>query len=203
MRLFFDTEFTHLGQECELISIGVVVNSGGNLDKSQCFYAESIDFSEDKCSDFVKEQVLPNLQLRGEPCALKADVEEGNPYYSIAVCGTEEDIALQLDAWMKQFVKSNEKIEIWSDCLAYDWVLFCHLFENMGGIPPYVYYIPFDVSTYMKLKGVDPDIAREDFAKDHFSDEIAELASTHWVKHNSLFDAMIIYYCYEALEELP
>lgn len=197
MRLFFDTEFTDLKQGCDLISIGVIADCGDD-DRIHCFYAESIEFGEDKCSDFVREHVLPRLRLKGEPCALKTDKEEGYPH-SIAVCGTEEDIAVQLDEWMRQFVKSGEKIEIWSDCLAYDWVLFCNLFEGMGGIPSYVYYIPFDISTYMKIVGVDPDVTREDYAEKYYKDDMQEIQSTNW-KHNSLFDAVVIYYCYKALE---
>lgn len=197
-RLFFDTEFTDLKQDCELISIGVVADNGTPGDDRPAFYAESIDFGEDKCSEFVKDHILPNLVLKDvSPKVIKHN-------QSVAMSGTEEDIALQLDAWMRQFIEDGEQLEIWSDCLAYDWVLFRQLFESMGGVPSYVYYIPFDISTVMKVQGVDPDITREEFAAEKYSKDIKEIMGSDWgMKHNSLVDAMVIYYCYKRLYDLP
>jgi len=84
---------------------------------------------------------------------------------------------------------------MWSDCLAYDWVLFNNIFGTAFDIPKNVYYIPFDICTLMKIKGVDPDINREDYA---YSDmPIPETA-----KHNSLHDAWTIKHCYDKLEKL-
>lgn len=193
-RLFFDTEFTDLKKDCDLISIGVVADIEG-VEETPAFYAESIEFAEDKCSTFVREQVLPHMKLKGIPMA-----NITNDRKSVAVCGTEEDIASHLDNWIHQFIKSGDKVEVWSDCLAYDWVLFCNLFESIGGLPSYIYYIPFDLSTYLKLRGVDPDISREEFASLHYGKDVAEISATKWNKHNSLFDAMIIYYCYNELK---
>ena len=196
MRLFFDTEFTDLKQDCELISIGVVADNGIPGSPKPCFYAESMDFSEDKCSDFVKKNVLPHLALARTGKPQTVDVQDAE---SVAMYGTEEDIAMQLDKWIKHFLEPTEMIEIWSDCLAYDWVLFCNLFDHIGGLPSYIYYIPFDLSTYLKLKNIDPDISREEFASKFHSREIAELIGSSFGKHNSLFDAMVIYYCHNTL----
>lgn len=79
---------------------------------------------------------------------------------------------------------------MWSDCLAYDWVLFCQLFGHAFNIPSNVYYIPFDIATLFKLIGIDPDINREEFAD----------MPQGSLKHNAAWDARIIKKCYEKCE---
>lgn len=101
----------------------------------------------------------------------------------LTVKGDKERVAEELIHWLLQF----DKIEIWSDCLAYDWVLFCDLFGHAFKIPGNVYYIPFDICTMFKLKGIDPDINREEFA------------GIQGPKHNALHDAEVIKACYEKL----
>ena len=55
-----------------------------------------------------------------------------------------------------------------------------------------IYYIPFDLCVYLKLKGIDPDINREKFAN---------MTDTNMTKskHNSLHDAKVIKACYDRL----
>jgi hypothetical protein len=52
MQVFLDTEFTQL-QQPELISVGLVSELGHE------FYAELADFPREKCSEFVRAEVLP------------------------------------------------------------------------------------------------------------------------------------------------
>jgi hypothetical protein len=99
------------------------------------------------------------------------------------------DVALELERWLGQF----SIVEIWSDCLAYDWVLFNQLFGHAFNIPKNVYYIPFDICTAFKLKGFDPDINREEFSG----------MENKPMKHNALWDAMVIKGCYEQLTHQP
>lgn len=56
-----------------------------------------------------------------------------------------------------------------------------------------MYYIPFDICTMFKLKCIDPDINREEFA---------ELTEFKIQKHNSLWNAKVIKACFEKLEKL-
>ena len=84
------------------------------------------------------------------------------------------------------------EFEIWSDCLSYDWVLFNNIFGSAFDIPSSVYYIPFDICTMFKLKGIDPDISREAFIDN----------SVGGTKHNALYDAEVIKACYKKLKEL-
>ena len=82
---------------------------------------------------------------------------------------------------------------MWSDCLSYDWVLFCQLFGHAFNIPKCVCYIPFDICTVMKVTGIDPDINREEFSG------MIKDSETVPKKHNALWDAHVIRWCYRRL----
>lgn len=62
MRIYFDTEFTHLegDTERELISAGFVAENGRE------WYAEISDFNRSLCSPFVVSTVLPLLDGKAE-----------------------------------------------------------------------------------------------------------------------------------------
>lgn len=165
MRVFFDTEFTGLHQNTTLISIGLVDENG------RTFYAELTDFDITQCDDWITNNVLNNLIAENQ-------VDKHN-------------LKGQLTAWLSAY----DFVEMWSDCLAYDWVLFNSIWGGAFDIPKHIYYIPFDICTMMKLKGVDPDINREDYAFGA-KPEVAQ-------KHNALWDAQVIRACYENLRLKP
>lgn len=159
MKIFFDTEFTGLTQSTRLISIGMMAQDGRE------FYAEleSKYYRQDLVNDWIRENVIVNLL-----------------HMNIV---TPHQLADQI----KEFLEPYEQIEMWSDCLSYDWVLFCQIFGGAFEVPQNIYYIPFDLSTLMKVKGIDPDVNREYFAGITGS------------KHNSLHDARVIKACYDKL----
>ena len=84
----------------------------------------------------------------------------------------------ELDGW----ANPNTPVEIWSDCLAYDWVLFNELFGGAFGIPENVYYIPFDICTLFKMKNIDPDVSREKF----IGEEVAGVNIMRFMMQKSL-----------------
>lgn len=193
VKLFLDTEFTALQKDADLISIGIVSEDG------KCFYAEADDYDESKITPWVKKHVIDNLIFEKGlfPKPYAASRTEDNPIpnnfykgYDVAFVGNKKEIRDELCVWLSQFVKDkNTKLEFWSDCLAYDWVLFNDIFGEAFQTPNYVYYIPFDIATLFKVKGIDPDISREEFIEN----------SVEGVKHNSLYDAKVIKACYEKL----
>lgn len=160
VKIFFDTEFTGLHQQTTLISIGLVAETG------KTFYAELNDYDISQLNDWLRENVIANLG--------GADI-----------VGTKQEVAAAIRQWLEQF----DQVELWSDVLAYDWVLFCNLFGNAFSIPKNVCYIPFDLATLCKIKGIDPDINREEFAGLQAGAQ----------KHNALWDAKVIQACYEEL----
>ena len=178
MKVFFDTEFTGLHQKTSLISIGLISEDG------KTFYAEVKDYDKSQLNDWLKDNIIAKTSYLKEKDNLEIASVSYSCYYNSV---TMEKLKHDLKEWLAQF----DSVEMWSDCLAYDWVLFNEIFGHAFNIPENVYYIPFDICTLFKVKGVDPDISREEFSK-FTSDE----------KHNSLHDAKVIKRCYEILMNL-
>lgn len=166
MKIFFDEEFTGLHQKTTLISIGCVSETGKE------FYAESIDYDREQIqnNEWIHKNVISKLSYGKYAMKL-------------------EEIKWALNNY---FISFYEPIEMWSDCLAYDWVLFCNIFGGALSLPTNVYYIPFDISTLFKDRGIDPDISREEYCG------IKNVKD----KHNALYDAKIIKMCYDKLMEI-
>jgi len=157
MRIYFDTEFTGLHKETTLMSIGLVDENG------RTYYAELSDYNRSQVDGWIEDNVVSNFDNQ--------------------LVRTKPTLKLDLQEWLSVY----DSVEMWSDCLAYDWVLFNDIFGGAFDIPANVYYIPFDICTMFKLKGIDPDISREEYSGIDGS------------KHNALHDAKAIKACYEKL----
>lgn len=183
VKIFFDEEFTGLHKGTTLISIGLISETG------KTFYAEFNDYAKDQIDEWLQKNVIDNLKFNHvddlTPKAASFNMP-GIQDYSLK--SDTATIAKHLKMWLEQF----GDVEMWSDCLAYDWVLFNHIFGHAFDIPKNVYYIPFDICTMFKLLGIDPDISREKFANYEDSTE----------KHNALHDAKVIKLCYEKMQEM-
>lgn len=171
MRVYFDTEFTGLHQHTTLISIGCVADDG------RTFYAECTDYNPAQVGAWIQENVIAHLRFTEE-----VRREGGmNGVLFDGYVGDRQFIADHLALWLAQW----DHVEVWGDVLAYDWVLFCELFG--GGaecLPRNVCYIPFDLSTLLKVKGLDPNLRREAFA-----------GPVEGERHNALHDALVIKAC--------
>ena len=174
-KVFFDTEFTGLHQNTTLISISCVAETG------EIFYEELTDYDSEQVDGWIAENVISQLDLDG---SYPHDIR------NLLIKGDKNVVKSELERWLSQF----EHVEIWSDCLSYDWVLFCQLFGHAFKIPKNVYYIPFDICTLFKIKGIDPDVSRETFASLDIEREQR--------KHNALWDAEVIKSCYNKLQTL-
>lgn len=178
MKIFFDTEFTGLHKNTTLISIGLVDES------NRAFYAEFTDYDKTQVNGWILENVINNL-IFDHTNLTPGYKEVCKDYYNKELCiGDNSFIKTNLESWLESY----DHIEMWSDCLSYDWVLFNNIWGHAFNIPKNIYYIPFDICTLFKLKGIDPDINREEFCD-----------STEEVKHNALWDAIIIKECYGKL----
>lgn len=164
VKLYFDTEFSGLHQKTTLISIGLVAETG------ESFYAELTDYDKTQIDDWLKENVIANLKLTdkiSEKCSswenwnnsvTKTDTgiyinynntNENAPEFDLPIKDMKhyrmisDKILLKdrLTRWLSQF----DKIEIWSDCLSYDWVLFNEIWGHAFKIPTNILYIPFDI----------------------------------------------------------
>jgi hypothetical protein len=181
MRIFFDTEFTGLFQGADLLSIGLMAEDG------QSFYCESLtyDLQAARGNEFVATHVLPAL-MQNQP-----DVPRGPLYSGSLETGYIGAIWQVGDAVLRFLQRFDTRLEMWSDCYAYDWVLFCELWGGALKIPAGIYYIPFDLSTLLWACHYDPDVDREVFAglTDHPEKR----------KHHALWDAKVIKACFERL----
>lgn len=186
MKIFFDAEFTGLHKNTTLISIGLISENG------HTFYAEFNDYDRNQINNWLQQNVIQNLIMQ-EP---KQDEDEYyvksrflpdvslTEQFNIQMRGNKNEIKIELMKWIAQF---NQQVMMWGDCLSYDWVLFNDLFGYALKLPSCFFYIPFDICTLFKIKGIDPDISREQFS------------GMDAKKHNALEDAKVIKACYENL----
>jgi hypothetical protein len=176
-KVYMDTEFTGLQMPTSLISIGLISECG------KTFYAEFTDYNKEQVTPWIQENVIDKLIYK----------ERFNETSMICYPSKSQiecfGLKWMIRCWLEQYFNQFEQVEIYSDCLSYDWVLFNDVFGDAFSIPENVYYIPFDICTTFKEKGIDPDISRELYAKYVGEDQ----------KHNAFFDAKIIKACHERL----
>lgn len=184
MKIFFDTEFTGLFKDTQLISIGLV------SEDNREFYAEITDFDKDKVDNWIIENVLANTVEYGNVNVLDI-CESENDYY----VGTKSDIANYLREWLMQF----DEVELVSDVCHFDMVLFIDLFGTAFDLPqnvcPSCHDINQDISTIYNLSEQEAfDYSRELLLEGHN-------INVEGTKHNSLYDARVIKCLYEMLKK--
>lgn len=110
-RWYLDTEFNEDGRTIDLISIGLCSDDG------QEYYAVSSEFDAGRCSDWVKQNVLP---LVGD-----------HPV------STREQIAGDIANLVLRPLRgvATTKPEFWAYFADYDWVALCQLFGRMIDLP--------------------------------------------------------------------
>jgi hypothetical protein len=187
-KVFFDTEFTGLSQNTTLISLGLVADTG------HVFYAELSDYNKSQVNDWIQENVIDNLiTVSGDYSSIYGQaIPDLETDKTICLLGKDRaTVSDYLRRWFNDVLESSksDKIEMWGDCLAYDWILFCELFGGALNLPFYIYYIPFDLATVLRLEWTDPDVNREEFSQMRYEGR----------KHNALWDARVIKACYKRL----
>lgn len=178
--VFLDTEFTNLSRNSKLISLGVVTLSY----KRESFYAEFNDFSDHMTTEFVKENVIPNLIFNTRNEFIQEEEER-----MVFMKSDSRTIKSRFIKWLRHLHNTYGKnITFVVDVGTYDWFLVSELireediYVNTGNniIPEYVNYIPIDLSTMLYLSGFDMDINR---------DEFLGLTKDEKTQHNALKDA--------------
>lgn len=180
-KIFFDTEFTGLHHNTTLISIGLIAETG------ETFYAELTDYDKGQIDEWLQNNVIDNLTIKPLKDNELFAVNYNNGKNSPTFIGATPELKNELTEWLSQF----QEVEMWSDCLSYDWVLFNRIFGHAFSIPNNVYYIPFDICTMFKVLGIDPDINREEFSE--YKGETK--------KHNALHDAIVIKACFDKMNK--
>lgn len=110
IHIFFDTEFTDLIVDPQLISIGLIDETG-----ERTFYAELSDtYRPADVGDFTREAVLPQL-------------EGGAAHLTMA------ELSVRLGDWIKDF---GEPVRLATDSLSWDWPWIQEIFEDLATWPP-------------------------------------------------------------------
>lgn len=179
-KVFFDTEFSGLRKNTTLVSIGCVSEDGSE------FYAELTDYDKGQIDDWLKANVIDNLYL-APPTGGQWGVETHRPALDTAK-GPTNHVKMCLESWLNDF----SEVQMVSDCLAYDWVLFCNLWGSALDVPSNISPAPRDINQDIAdFLGINEklafDIHREEFAG------VGDAGK----KHNALWDAQVIKACYE------
>ena len=201
MNIYFDTEFTGLDhKDPDLISLGCVAETG------EKFYAEFDDYDISKCNDWVKENVLKNLKMGPYHTEVVKDIgridNTGNPFLDSTTVGDSEGIKNLFTKWLEVVNPNKERIQFVSDVCHYDFYLLCNLFGGAFNLPENVCPACYDICQDLVDEN-DGDIkdmfdafdySREDACKFYNKGKLPE-----GVKHNSLYDAMVIKMIYEGM----
>jgi hypothetical protein len=170
MKAYLDMEFTGLHQRTTLISMALVLETG------PYFYAEFNDHEPiDPTCVWLQDNVMAHLTLQKLPNLATIHNDE-----SMTINSNKVAIANALIMWLDKHYNGSP-YEIWGDCLAYDWVLFCELFGGALRLPEYIYYMPFDLATLLRANNRDPDFSRCQL--------MVNLGAEPGVPHNALEDA--------------
>lgn len=153
MNIYIDTEFIEDGKTIELLSIGLIADTGHTLES---YYAENGSADWGRANDWVKANVLPHLERR-------YDVTWKHP----------AAIAVDIQRWCQQFLNQGHKLVFWGYYADYDWVALCQLFGTMMDLPN-------GWPTYCRdLKQLCDDLGNPELPKQGKGEHNA-LADAHW-----------------------
>lgn len=188
--IFMDGEFTELNEKgTQFISIALIKTIKTVRDygiaqfKNDEYYAINSDYNSKNCTDWVKENVLLPLYtqtVHGDP---------RNQFDALDFHKTYGKSENQIAEEIKQFVGDSKPYLI-ADVNQFDWMGICGLF-GVWNVP--FFYIPVDFASILWSKGIDPDVNRENFAKEQGID------IANFKKHNALDDTRVLKALYEKL----
>ena len=206
LNVFFDTEFTGLHQDTDLISVGCFEPLSNKM-----FYGILNDYDKSKVDKFVEENVLKPINDEITKCGI--NIEDFTIYKSsLTMCrGNTESIAEKLRTWLKDLSDEFEReIQFVSDVCHYDFVLLIDLlstdmimkknksvFKIPSFISPYCHDINQDIADYLNITDREAfDYSREEFISNYcpcgmsMYNEVANIIS--FSKHNALYDAITV-----------
>ena len=178
MKVFLDCEFQTYGTKAYLISIALVDEEGN------AFYGEVKPVIAGG-NTWLDEYVYPKLWV------VDKKQREGHDKGVTYIAGSEFEIASMMEGWLKERGQESNPIQVVSDVYATDWQLFCNAFGGIFDMPGFVHYIPLDLATMLYSWGEDPDVNRDEFAREKNAS----------LKHNALWDARVLKKCWERLDK--
>lgn len=145
-RYFLDTEFIESPGSIQLISIGIVASDGRE------YYAVSSEYNYDDADDWVKENVLAdvnkylmNKSLKYNPL-YNTPVDRVNKYWGTAKHQIRNEILA--------FIGDDKKPRFYGYYCDYDWVVFCWIFGKMIDLPKNFPHYCRDLKQYSDTLGL-------------------------------------------------
>jgi hypothetical protein len=130
VRFFYDCEFIEDGRTIDLVSIGVVDETGRE------FYAVSTEFDPSRAINWVRRNVLDKLPPLGDPA-----------WRSL------EQIRTDLLAYL---LEPGEEVELWAWMAAYDHVALCQLWGDMRALPRAIPRFTHELRQHWEAAGCPP-----------------------------------------------
>ena len=208
INVYFDTEFTGLVKNTDLISIGMVAYNE-NDDNWTAFYHEFTDYDKSKVSPWVQENVIANLigDKKYYPTNISLNISRGD----------KEEFKDEFERWVhtRLAIGPRDKICLVSDCSSYDHVLFNDIYGGAFEIPTYilpqVYDIIHDIYDFSGNWEHSFDVSREELCRAIYTflpkwvigpvqPIIYErMEMNEDMKHNALYDALTIAQIHQGL----
>lgn len=171
--VFINMQFTSLDSNCSPVSIGLVDMDGNS------FYAE-FETYDPMLMDPWAMQNLPSALIVANP-SMTINADE-------VVIGDKDAVVMGLTRWFERYTS----VELWGDAKDYAIVGFDELFGGWHNRPTNINHTSYDITTYMRVKGVDPDISREEFVGE----------TINGLRNNALYNARLIKAAYEKLLDM-
>ncbi|MBN9643081.1 polyadenylate-specific 3'-exoribonuclease AS [Corynebacterium mendelii] len=130
MRFFYDTEFIEDGSVVELVSIGIVSETGAE------YYACSTDFNPRSANSWVRDNVLNQLPGPASDC--------WKPRSTI-----RDEVA----AFLLEGHSRSSRPELWAWVGCYDHVVYAQLFGDMGSMPQHLPRFTREIKQYWEMAG--------------------------------------------------
>ncbi|WP_280186442.1 MULTISPECIES: 3'-5' exoribonuclease domain-containing protein [Nocardia] len=164
----YDTEFLEDGHTIELISIGIVSDTGRE------YYAVNSDMPYERIQtrQWLCENVIPQLPLGGRPATVQRHT--GTPakwYWSLDLSDTRVKPRWVIANEVREFLLAETEPVLWADYPAYDHVVLAQLWGSMINLPK---------GLPMRTRDIEQEIDRHpDFVRPTQGEGA----------HNALFDA--------------
>lgn len=174
MKYFLDTEFIEYPHTIDLISIGIVCDTGKS---TESFYKISSQFNGGNASKLVMDNVIRKLEPE-EPRYNNNEIKWELIKFILKCEGLLEvdEHGSVITRPLYNWPVGRPKPQFYGYYGAYDWVVFCWLFGIMKNLPPAFPMFIRDIMQYMEMFGI---------SKEEIKEAVPQVGG-----HNALADAL-------------
>ena len=189
MKAFMSTSFAEVGENINLISLGLIVEDGAT------FYAEFNDYDKELLDGLIQDGAFGYLKYK-EAEKVPLRIVRGVRNHGVETKGSLRKVSSSFTAMISKY----DKVQIVSSNPSYD-ARALEILDPQAALFGHIVSVDemIDIDTLLKEKEVDPNTNLHEFAKDHI--DVDGNAENLLVinKNNALWDAIILKACYEKL----